>query len=380
MLKRFEVTNYKKFKDTLVLDMSKVGGYQFNKECIIDDMIGKMIIYGKNASGKTCIGRALLDIYQIAGLGRALADEYLLNASSDEEYAQFAYTFQFGSEEVKYCYKRLDINFLQDEEIYVNKKRVFYYDYITGKSEVQNIEVLGISSNIAEHFFVNKQNVAITQEIVQVPFLRWINMNTLVSDDALIKKLFIFASRVSVQGVNLLNVVRARKSDIYMYLSKENLVDDFEEFLNSCSVKVKLRLVTDPSGTPELFAEYDNKMLPFMDTASSGTLALTNFYYRFANKKTKPSFIFFDEFDAFLHYELSDGIVKFMKKKYPNTQVIFTTHDTNLMSNHIMRPDCLFILSLDGRLTALCDATQRELREGHNLEKMYISGEFSRYE
>ena len=45
-----------------------------------------------------------------------------------------------------------------------------------------------------------------------------------------------------------------------------------------------------------------------------------------------------------------------------------------------MRPDCLFILSGDGRLTPLNEATARELREGHNLEKMYISGEFKNYE
>ena len=38
------------------------------------------------------------------------------------------------------------------------------------------------------------------------------------------------------------------------------------------------------------------------------------------------------------------------------------------------------ILSRKGTLTALCNATQRELREGHNLEKMYISGEFEKYE
>ena len=38
------------------------------------------------------------------------------------------------------------------------------------------------------------------------------------------------------------------------------------------------------------------------------------------------------------------------------------------------------ILSETGKLTALCDATKRELREGHNLEKMYISGEFDKYE
>jgi len=38
------------------------------------------------------------------------------------------------------------------------------------------------------------------------------------------------------------------------------------------------------------------------------------------------------------------------------------------------------VLSRSGRLTTLCDATSRELREGHDLEKMYISGEFEAYE
>ena len=57
-----------------------------------------------------------------------------------------------------------------------------------------------------------------------------------------------------------------------------------------------------------------------------------------------------------------------------------TTHNTNLMTNQLMRPDCVFILSRDGRITALCDATDRELREGHNLEKLYIGGEFEKYE
>ena len=41
-----------------------------------------------------------------------------------------------------------------------------------------------------------------------------------------------------------------------------------------------------------------------------------------------------------------------------------------------MRPDCYFILT-EHRLTSLINATRRELREGHNLEKLYMSGEFN---
>ena len=79
-------------------------------------------------------------------------------------------------------------------------------------------------------------------------------------------------------------------------------------------------------------------------------------------------------------YEMAENVIRFFKQKYPKCQMIMTSHNTNLMTNRIMRPDCLFILSRKGTLTALCNATERELREGHNLEKMYISGEFEKYE
>ena len=77
---------------------------------------------------------------------------------------------------------------------------------------------------------------------------------------------------------------------------------------------------------------------------------------------------------------MAQNVIQFLKKKYPLCQIIMTSHNTNLMTNRLMRPDCLFILSSSGTLTSLCNATQRELREGHNLEKMYISGEFEKYE
>lgn len=41
-----------------------------------------------------------------------------------------------------------------------------------------------------------------------------------------------------------------------------------------------------------------------------------------------------------------------------------------------MRPDCYFILTKN-KLTSFANATNRELREGHNLEKLYMSGEFN---
>lgn len=57
MLKRVTVSNFKNFKDEISLDFSKIGEYSFNADCL-----SMRLIYGRNATGKTNFGRALLDI------------------------------------------------------------------------------------------------------------------------------------------------------------------------------------------------------------------------------------------------------------------------------------------------------------------------------
>jgi AAA15 family ATPase/GTPase len=88
----------------------------------------------------------------------------------------------------------------------------------------------------------------------------------------------------------------------------------------------------------------------------------------------EASLMFIDEFDAFYHFELAEIIVKRLKA-LPLSQVILTSHNTNLITNRIMRPDCYFILT-GGRLTSFKNATRRELREGHDLERLFLAGEF----
>ena len=63
------------------------------------------------------------------------------------------------------------------------------------------------------------------------------------------------------------------------------------------------------------------------------------------------SFVYIDEFDAFYHYQLSDYIVNKLKS-FSNSQIIIAVHDTNLMSNELLRPDCYYILN-DNKITSL---------------------------
>ena len=177
----------------------------------------------------------------------------------------------------------------------------------------------------------------------------------------------------------MLRIPGRMNDGFYELLEDSDQLKFLENFLNEMGIECRLILKKLPDGQRELYFWHE-KLVPFYETASSGTLALVDLYRRLIPKSRVPSFLYLDEFDAFYHYEMAEKVISFFKKRFSECQIIMTSHNTNLMTNRFMRPDCLFILSGEGTLTALCNATERELREGHNLEKMYISGEFDKYE
>ena len=88
----------------------------------------------------------------------------------------------------------------------------------------------------------------------------------------------------------------------------------------------------------------------------------------------KISFLFIDEFDAFLHFESAKLIVEELNKR-KGFQSIVTTHNTYLMQNKLTRPDCCYLMT-QNKIASLFNSTDKEIREAHNLEKMYVNGAF----
>ena len=62
-------------------------------------------------------------------------------------------------------------------------------------------------------------------------------------------------------------------------------------------------------------------------------------------------------------------------KELTDVQIILTTHNTDIMSNDILRPDCYF--EIKDKVTPLADLTDKDLRKAHNLQKMYKAGAFN---
>ena len=92
------------------------------------------------------------------------------------------------------------------------------------------------------------------------------------------------------------------------------------------------------------------------------------------DKKIGVSLLFIDEFDAFYHYELAEFVIS--KLKDSDVQLFLTTHDTNLMSSEVLRPDCYFIIFENRFIGNLPHLTEREIRQAHNLEKLYKANVF----
>ncbi|MBQ6993487.1 MAG: ATP-binding protein [Lachnospiraceae bacterium] len=384
MLKKFTVKGYRNFIEEVTLDFGCVGGYQFNQECIYNGIISKMIVYGKSAVGKTNFGRAISDIttnFDMIRYGNIL-DRTYVNADSKEKYASFSYTFQFESDELIYEYTKYSANKIRDEKLYLNGEKVFWCDFELDEYDFENLHLVGAETAIVEQYIASQKLEEADDEIEHsLTFMRWVINNVALTQDNVLLKLNDYVKRMSFisTGKNAYILgVKAIYERFCEYLDNERKLDDFEEFLNVMGIKCELTMKKLPDGQRELYFQYSKTLVPFFENASSGTLSLVSLYRRIVNAKTS-SLLFMDEFDAFYHYEMSDKVVRFMKKKYPQCQIIMTSHNTNLISNRLMRPDCLFILSEYG-LTPLNKATERELREGHNLEKMYISGEFEKYE
>lgn len=384
MLKKFTLKNFKNFKSEISIDFKNTANYQFSADCITNGIISKMLIYGRNATGKTNLGKALIDICTTMFDDRRYIDTGIfLNADSADDSATFSYEFKFENNILIYQYSRFSNQELKDEELTIDGLSIFKCDFKNHNYHFDNLNYINAETANTDRYLKSMVIEDETENIPkpQLPFLRWLINNVALTPDSVLIELISYAQRmIMITAQNgLLRLPRSKYDHFYESLEDPARLKNLEYFLNEMGISCKLILKKLPDGQRELYFGHE-KLVPFFDTASSGTLALVDLYRKLIPRSGDPSFIYLDEFDAFYHYEMAERVITFLKQRYPKCQIIMTSHNTNLMTNRLMRPDCLFILSREGSLTALCNATDRELREGHNLKKMYISGEFERYE
>lgn len=363
MLKLFEFSGFKNFEGKFTLDFSDVRDYKFNMNCISENLLSKIIIYGKNSIGKTNLGLAIFDIVTHMtnkNVTPGLYD-YYLNVKNLNDYAKFRYVFQFGDEEIDYKYFKDHKQELVYESVSLGGNLLFEYDHNKKMGNLEGIKKIAPTLNW------------VFQDVDSI--LKYVLNNTVLDDDHPLRKMMRYASNMlwfRNLDENRYIGYKNKSNDFFDFIFDAEVLLEFESILHNAGVEDKLIVIEDNDAQKRLY--FKNKTpLPFFKVASSGTKALYTLFYWYKTS-SDATLMFIDEFDAYYHHELAESIVN-MLKKMSNTQVILTSHNTNLLTNRIMRPDCYLILTKD-KITSLANATSRELREGHNLEKLYKSGEF----
>ena len=372
MLKKFSVKNYRQFNEILEFDLT-ANNYSFNPECIKQNLVKLALIYGENGTGKTNLGWALFDIVShLTDNNSHIETNNYLNAFSKEKYAEFKFEFRFSDRYQKiktliYEYQKNENSVLISEKIIINNNVVLNYNLnqplIPTLSGAENLNKnINPSQNLSAVKYIynntslDKRN---QDNVIFIKFIEFIN--------------HILYFRSVFEG-KVFSGYKTGLSNIEQDIIKNKNLKNFEQFLSDFGLNFQLVSVKQLN-KQTIGVKMGTQVLPFFEIISTGTLSLTYFYYWWQSiKDNQIPLLFIDEFDCSYHFSLSEKIIEKLKK-LPNTQVILTTHNTNLLSNELIRPDCGFVI--DGStIKSLNQATERELRQIHNLEKMYLAGEF----
>ena len=113
---------------------------------------------------------------------------------------------------------------------------------------------------------------------------------------------------------------------------------------------------------------------------SDGTVKLFHISGPIFDALNRGSVLFIDEFEARLHTLLTRALVSLFNSKDTNpkhAQLIFATHDANLLSNELFRRDQIWFVEKDeDGATHLYSLAELKVRKDNNFENDYLSGRY----
>ncbi len=365
MLVKFAVTHYRGFADRIEWDLSKPANYEFNPHVIKNGIIKNGILYGPNGSGKTNFSLALFDMVNHLSQTWKKGDYYqnFIYAGAPAGIVDFEYEFRFDRTKVRYTYSKNALGILVAESLYVDEKRVL--------DRKGNIATLA-----KQHFPMYK--------VIQQVFLNNANnvslIGFLLSSYPLEKNHYLIKLKQFVDSMLWFRHLDTREfigldsapTQIDQFIITNNLLEDFADFLQEVSGQ-SFHFAKPKPGDKQIFCQVKEHSIPFHTIASTGTEALYLLYF-WMQKIKNASFVFIDEFDAFYHFKLAFEVCQRLFRL--DCQVFASSHNTYLMTNELLRPDCNFILR-NNTIKPLNECTDKELRFGHNIEKIYRANAFN---
>lgn len=392
MLIEFTVGNYRSFKDrkTLSLESTSISDFPENVFTVGRyKLLKSVVLYGANASGKSNFLQA---INKMADL---VADSFDNSSAAEIDVEPFLLNTQTIN-----APSFFDIVFLIENTAY-------RYGFEVNKKEIISEWLFEVKKTTEKQLFLRDKNAIDTSK-----FIEGKGLEGRTRDNALflsvvdtfngelagkMVKFFTFFTNIDAlpdfkQGINeeLLNT-EGSQADFLKFLTHFNL--GFEtiriektKLENSNQQQINkyktLHKLMDESGNFLRFTELD-----LLHNGSSGTNKIVDLS-GFLFKVLRLGFpVIIDELDAKLHPLLTLNLIHlFNSEEYnpKNAQLIFATHDTNLLSRGNFRRDQVYLVEknkfqasdLYSLVEFKLDKTGAKVRKDNSFEKDYLDGKY----
>ena len=177
--------------------------------------------------------------------------------------------------------------------------------------------------------------------------------------------------------INFMHKIDSDIVDIYpkferRILSEKELPPGLPQFIIS-------QILNTPSSVIDLKIDY-GKFVVDINEESKGTQKLFRFLCPIIDILNSGKIFICDEIETHLHPSIVLEIINaFVKNTAQKSQIIFTTHDTDLLDLDIIRRDQIWFTELkpENRSTDLYSLAElRNVRKDENIRKGYISGKY----
>lgn len=391
MLIEFSVKNFWSFKDKVTLSMEKGSGEE-NLDSIVSinnlDLLKSIAIYGANASGKSNILRAInCATYMVKhstmlplGTEWDFIKPFLFDKETQAKPSEFEfifianntkYRYYFSADSVRIYDEILDAYYSQKPTNIFTRINTNNYEFNSDKNKLESLSANNTEnklflatattwnysktrdaylwfSNSVESY--NSFNEISEQDLKEYSNdqkdLKKFTLKLLKEADILIKDISVNYSNKDITSMYVNNKVN---------IELEHAIKDNNNLYHS----YKLNFDAESSGTRALFT-----LAPYLKRA-------------FENNKV----IVVDELEKSLHPSLVEFIVKLFNNKKinkSNSQLIFTTHATNLLNLELLRRDQIWFTEKnpENGVSDLYPLDSFSVRKDENIQKGYINGRY----
>lgn len=413
MLLQYSVNNHKSIKDTIEFSMatsSKDKGNSFKLRQY--ELLKSAIVYGANASGKSNF------LKSIAFMARIVLNKdkviqstdtlnhipYRLNTETQDSSSTFEVVFFI--DEVKYRYGfESDKTTVYSEWLYMDEKgkeaKLFFRDiddeeYVNptkfkegysffNKSESK----INISKNQLFIWKCDQNDGEISKSILnwfnQINFIDGIDHDSYIDytmkqmkDEAFHNKMveLVKSADIGIDNIILNEEKMSEKRLTDMGASKE-LIERFEK----TGGVIEISLDTYHKQYDEQNNEIGEVVFNLDNEESIGTRKFFKMSAPILNTLKEGKILIIDELDASLHPMLTKLLIQLFHNEEVNTknaQLIFATHDTNLLTPALFRRDQIWLTEKDkfGATDVYSLAQFKDVRAKENFEKNYIQGKY----